>query len=86
MRSLRCENRKQCLTAYRNVDFAPHSYASLTCPECGALLLEPRRFTSRKQHILFAVQLLLVIIGVLSLIFLRSEAAELYDKISSLLR
>ncbi len=86
MRSLRCENRKQCLTAYRNVDFAPHSHASLTCPECGSPLLEPRRFISRKQYILFAVQFLLVVVGALSFIFLKSEAAELYEKLRSLLR
>ncbi len=84
MRSLRCENRKSCLTAYRNVDFAATASNQITCPECGSPLMEPRRFTSGKQRVLFLLQVGLIGLATLSFIFLRSEAAELYEKLRGL--
>ena len=86
MRSLRCENRERCLTAYRNVDFAPLSQGNLTCPECGSPLIEPPRFRSRKQTILFAVQIVLLTAGALSLIYLSEEVANLYSHIQRFFR
>jgi hypothetical protein len=84
VQALRCENRKNCLTAYRNVDFAPLSQGNLTCPECGSPLLEHRKFTSSRQTLLVIIQLTVLIIGVLCAIFLKEEAIELYQKIRHL--
>ena len=46
--------------------------------------MEPRRFTSGKQRVLFLLQVGLIGLATLSFIFLRSEAAELYEKLRGL--
>jgi predicted nucleic acid-binding Zn ribbon protein len=86
VRSLRCENREHCLTAYRNIDFAPLAQTTLTCPECGSPLVEPRQFKSRKQTILFGIQILLLVAGVLSFVYLKQEAIDLYQRVKALLQ